>query len=228
MRSANDSLDKKVLSILPSLFTQKTAEDFMVALVAFIETLVAVIEIHAHGGIQTRLVRESEQEGGPIWDGLRHILKRGREAKKATKKTGIFERNMEAIQGPERGPTENTGCRLGNRSIMSVHVRHEFLCNKLSISGTAQLWGKIKVSKGGVVVRKTFRVANAYNDGFWQDATSGERLDPLVGSPVHTGNGTRGGIEDIVAIVEDEKREAMLGIAAIAGRKPNQQITGTR
>ena len=101
MGSSDDSLDEELLTVLPPFFAQEAAENFMIPLIAFIETLVAVIEINARSGIQTRIVSKREQDGGSIRHGLRDVLKRCRKAKKATKNSGMLECEMEAIQGTE-------------------------------------------------------------------------------------------------------------------------------
>ena len=71
-------------------------------------------------------------------------------------------------------------------------------------------------------------MANANNNGFWKGTTPGEDFDPLIRSPVHTGDRTRSWIKDIVPIMKNENRKAMERITAIAGRKPNEQVSRAR
>jgi hypothetical protein len=53
MGSTGNPLNKKLLPVYPPLLAKKTAEDFMIPLIAFIEALVTIVKIHAGGWIQT-------------------------------------------------------------------------------------------------------------------------------------------------------------------------------
>jgi hypothetical protein len=51
MGSADDPLNQELLPILPPFFAQKATEDFVITLIAFIESLVTIVEINTRRGI---------------------------------------------------------------------------------------------------------------------------------------------------------------------------------
>jgi hypothetical protein len=52
-------------------------------------------------------------------------------------------------------------------------------------------------------------------------APAGEHGNPLVGRQINPRRLAEGGIEDGVAVMENDKREAVTGIARVGGREPD-------
>ena len=114
-------------------------EQVVISSVAFVQTMIAVVEIHPCIVRQSRFGFQCLKRGGVPWQGLRHVLEGGREAYEIPKDTWMQERGVKGIERAEPRTAECAALALCNGSIVLIHVRHKLGGDELRIGRPAKL-----------------------------------------------------------------------------------------
>lgn len=226
MRAAFHFYDFELAVVPPAFGAEEGGEVEVVGVVAFVEAVSAVVEVHTDAGGQGVHGLKGEELAGMGWRALGDIFKGGGEAEEAGENAGVVQGEVEGEKAAEGGAAEDAGARIGESAVAGVEVGDEFRGDELGIGGATPLGGKIVVAQRDIAVREAVGMADADDDGLGQDAFGGEKGDPFVGGPIDAAESAGGGIEDIRAIVEDDDGKAPEGLAGVARGEPDEDFAG--
>ena len=147
----------------------------------------------------------------------------GGEEGEAAEGVGVLEAEMERDEGAERGAAEASVLGLGAGAVGAIEEGLELLAQHAAVAGAVAA-AVLRVGGGGVLGEAAQAgVGDADQDEGLDAALGDEAVGGAVGLPGATGNEGDAFIEEILAVVQIEHGEALVGMGLVLAREVDEE-----